>query len=254
MGGLQEFWLGVQAYTQVLPFVKRHGLQKWIWLPGLFNLLLFGVVAMVGFVWAGHAATWLTDYFGLQNPENWWQQAIEVVLPWLVRLAVLLLFWKTYKYLMLIFMAPILPMIAEQVQQILTGQPAPAFSSQRFFSDLKRGVVLSLKNLLAELSLTLPLYLLQFVFPISLPLTLAALLLIESYFLGVGLTDVHLEYLGYSVTESNTYMKQHRGLAIGNGLVLWAWLYLPLLGVLTGPSAGVIAAGLAMQKLAEKSA
>jgi CysZ protein len=114
-----------------------------------------------------------------------------------------------------------------------------------------RGLGITLKNLIKELAFTLPLYLLALI-PLITPFSTLAILLIESYFVGFSMIDYRNEFRRLSAGESNRIIKQHRGLAIGNGLAFNLLLLIPVLGVLLAPPLGAVAAGIAANQVLDK--
>jgi CysZ protein len=64
--------------------------------------------------------------------------------------------------------------------------------------------------------------------------------------------DYRNEFRRLSAGESNRIIKQHRGLAIGNGLAFNLLLLIPVLGVLLAPPLGAVAAGIAANQVLDK--
>ncbi|MEM9981785.1 MAG: EI24 domain-containing protein, partial [Bacteroidota bacterium] len=60
--------------------------------------------------------------------------------------------------------------------------------------------------------------------------------------------DYRNEYLGYTVKESEQVIKQHRGVALGNGLAYTVLMFIPLVGILFAPSLALVGASITMKK------
>ena len=68
-----------------------------------------------------------------------------------------------------------------------------------------------------------------------------ALFIVQAFYAGAGNLDYTLER-HLSVEESNEFVKRHRGLALGNGMVYIILLFIPGLGLIFAPSLSAVAA------------
>jgi len=71
-------------------------------------------------------------------------------------------------------------------------------------------------------------------------------LLVECYYYGFSMLDYSCERRRMTAAESIYYIGNHRGLAIGNGMVFYLMHILPIIGWVLAPAYAVIAATLSM--------
>jgi CysZ protein len=74
-------------------------------------------------------------------------------------------------------------------------------------------------------------------------------LLIECYYYGFAMLDYSMERMKMSVPRSINYIGNHKGLAIGNGMVFYLLHLLPIVGWVLAPSYAVVAATISIQPL-----
>jgi CysZ protein len=247
---LKEIGLGFSTYYQALAFIQTNRLWKYIVIPAIINLLIFLSASI--FVWQStdFLSGWLIDVTGVDSVAGNTGNILEWILAALVTVISFFIYFKLYRYTILLLSAPALALLAEKTQEILTGISHP-FHAGQLLKDIMRGLGITLKNLVKELAFTIPLYLLA-LFPIITPFASLLILLIESYFVGFSMIDYRNEYRRLSARESDRIIKRHRGLAIGNGLAFNLLLLVPILGVLFAPPLGAVAAGLAANQVLDK--
>lgn len=242
----KELTAGFLAYFQAFRFIKQHRLWAYVLIPALLNVLIFAGFGAAVWQSSGRLSAWLIDLTGVGNLTG----EAETIAGWLigaiVKVISFFVYFKFFRYTILLLSAPALALIAEKTQEILTGVTHP-FSFRQLLHDVLRGLGITLRNLLIELSLTIPLYLLALV-PVITPFATVLILGIESYFVGFSMIDYRNEYHRLSARESRRFVNQRKGLAIGNGLAFNLLLFIPVLGVLVAPPLGAIAAALAVKR------
>jgi CysZ protein len=255
MNPFTKFWLGVRLYGKALAFTREHNLWKYYILPALLNVIIFVSVGIVGFFFVSDTIDWLEGLFRLDNPITWWQKMLSYIVLILVYLIAFLIYFKSYKYLMLILLSPALSIVAAKVQEILHPKhPSEDFHFPQFLHDLKRGLIINLTNLVIELSITIPLILIGLFFAPASPFTTILIILVESYFLGFGMIDLRNEFMKLDVKESRATVKKHRPFAIGVGISMYFMMLIPFLGILFAPIWACVSAGLGIYELEENKA
>lgn len=252
MNPFTKFLLGVRLYGKALAFTREHNLWKYYLLPALLNVVIFFSVGVVGYLFVSDTNDWLEGFFRLDNPITWWEKTLSYIVTILVSVIAFLIYFKSYKYLMLILLSPALSIVAAKVQEILHPErPSEDFHFPQFLHDLKRGLTINLTNLAIELGITIPLILIGIFVPFLSPFTTILIILVESYFLGFGMIDLRNEFMKLDVKESRATVKKHRPFAIGVGMTMYFMILIPVLGILFAPIWACVSAGLGIYELEE---
>ncbi|ASZ10800.1 EI24 domain-containing protein [Chitinophaga pendula] len=244
MFSFREILGSVQAYGKAHQFILQHKLWKWILVPGIIYCLLF--ITGIYFVW-GYSGDFVEFLFNLlpvktwiQDMESSWISFFFILLGFSIRIIFLVLYFSLYKYLFLIVASPLFAYLSEKTEAILQHQDFP-FSTSQFMKDIVRGVRLSFRNLLYQTLSLLAIFLLSFI-PLVGWITPMIAFFIECYFFGFSMLDYSCERHRLSMKDSILFVKQHRGMAFGNGLVFYLFMFVPVIGWILAPSYAVIAA------------
>ena len=139
--------LGFRSYLQSVGFVLNNGFIKYLIVP----LLLFGII-----FYFGHQFGSLSEQAGkaIEGKEYTWG---FIGLFWLhikVQFYALLkfLFIDATKYLVMMFLSPLLAILSEKTEEILTGNKYK-FNFKQLIIDVKRGIGIAIRMLLAEFGL-----------------------------------------------------------------------------------------------------
>jgi CysZ protein len=248
MSSLEEFFLAIRYYPKAISFINKHHLWKYMVLPAIFNFVAFIGVGYIGWVYSGELIGFLMSQTGLSEDGGFWKTLVQILLSIVIRGFVILLYIKLYRYIVLIFFAPILAFISQLVQERANNKKRP-FSYSQFVHDVLRGVGIALKNLLIEFSIYILIFLATIIVPVISPVSPILMFLVGSYFYGFSMMDYRNEFYYLSARESRRLIWDHIGLTLGNGLLFYFILLIPFFGVLLAPSLSVVAAGLAMNKV-----
>jgi len=126
--------------------------------------------------------------------------------------------------------APFMSPVSEKIEAHFTGKPAHSHRNTTFSQQLMRGIRVNGRNLLMELLITIPILLLKLI-PVVNIFSTVLLFMVQGYYAGFGNMDYTLER-HFQYKESVTFVRKHRGLAIGNGLVFILFLLIPVIGVI----------------------
>jgi CysZ protein len=211
-------------------------------------MVLF-VVGMYFFWESSDAAvTYLSRRMGI---DRWLHQQKSGILSFfflmgeiMVRLILVLFYFSLFKYLFLIIGSPLFAYLSEKTESIIEGKDYP-FNLKQLLKDVIRGVKLALRNTLWQTVYTVSLLLLSF-FPIVGWITPVITVFIECYYYGFSMLDYSCERHKLSPSESIAYIGNHKGLAIGNGMVFYMMHFIPFVGWVLAPSYAVVAATISL--------
>jgi CysZ protein len=105
--------------------------------------------------------------------------------------------------------------------------------------DLIRGLRLAIRNIIRELFFTILLFLVGLI-PLFSPFVSIAIFILQAYYAGFGNMDFTLER-HFNVKGSVRFVRQHRGIAIGNGAFFLLLLFTGF-GFLVALPLGAVAA------------
>lgn len=244
MFSFREVLAAIQAYGKAHHFIMQHKLWKWILVPGILYCILF--ITGSYFVW-GYSGDFVEYLFNLlplkiwiQDLESSWVSFFFILLAFSIRIMILLLYFSYYKYLFLILGSPLFAYLSEKTEAILERREFP-FSMQQFLKDMGRGITISLRNMLYQTIAVVLLIVLSFI-PVVGWITPLFAFFIECYFYGFSMVDYSCERHQMSTRQSIRFIKDHRGIALGNGIVFYLLMFIPVLGWVMAPSYAVIAA------------
>lgn len=249
MFSFREVLAAIQSYGKAHQFIMQHKLWKWILVPGIIYCLLF--FAGIYFVW-GYSGDFVEYLFNLlplkdwiQELENSWINFFFILVAFSIRFVFLFLYFSYFKYLFLIVGSPIFAYLSEKTEAILQHRDFP-FSWSQLMQDILRGIRMSLRNMVYQTASMLLLVVVSFI-PVVGWITPLIAFFIECYFYGFSMMDYSCERHRMSIKQSIYFIKQHRGIALGNGMVFYLFMFVPVLGWMLAPSYAVIAATIDLQ-------
>lgn len=251
---LKEIIIAIQAYFRAHRFIKKHKLWKWILVPGLIYCLLF----MISMYYFGHTANVFIKWLSLETGLKTWLDkmnsgwlsfffALGNLSLWMV---MMLSYFSLFKYLFLIVGSPVFAYLSEKTQAIIEEKDLP-FSLFQLVKDIVRGIRIAGRNALWQ-SVYCVALLFACIVPVAGLIVPILALLIECYYYGFSMLDYSMERHNTSPSESIFYISNHKGLAIGNGMVFYTMHWLPVIGWILAPAYSVVAATLSMYPLKEE--
>jgi CysZ protein len=273
LNALQQIQAGISSYKEAHAFIKQHSFYSFFLMPIVFNFLLF--MFFSGMVWHYSALSADYIYFSLGIADYDFGKAgfLKPVLHWtialLLKLLGLAIYLLVFRYIILIIMAPVLTIVSERVEEIISGNSFP-FEWLQFLKDAGRGILIAFRNSAKEIFYTALLFIMSFVPVIGL-LSPLLIFMITSYFYGFSMMDYTLERKKMNIRESENFILQHKLLAITIGaifnvLVIFSvsfsvfpslfisffvkvLLLIPLVALSIAPIYGVVAGTLATLKI-----
>lgn len=247
---LKEIVIAIQSYFEAHQFIVKHRLWKWIVIPGLIYAILF-TISMYLF---GKTSTAVIDYLTHTTGLDAWMQRFQNswlgflftfagIMLWLIQM---IFYFSLFKYIFLIIGSPVWAYLSEKTEAIKEGRDFP-FSISQLMKDAGRGIKLALRNTLWQTVYMIAILLLAF-FPLIGWITPLMAIMVECYYYGFSMLDYSFERQKLSTDASIRYVANHKGLAIGNGLVFYLMHGLIIVGWVLAPAYAVIAATLSLYK------
>lgn len=232
---IKDILTSFKSYFQAIRIIKELNLWKYFLVPALIGLLLGGIFITLAYSLADNLGDYLSSFWKFDFGKGF----VTTASTWIGGFAILIVGIILYKHVLMAFSAPFMTPVSEKVEAYLTQKETPKIKNKsQFIKQLFRSIRLNLRNLIKELLLTFPLFLLSFI-PIIGLVAGVLILYIQSYYTGFGNMDYTLErYLNYK--ESKAFVRKNKGIAVGNGLLFTLMLFIPLVGImLTLPIATV---------------
>ncbi len=245
---LKEILIAIQAYPQAHRFIVKHRLWKWIFIPGLLYALLFAAGIYLYWKSSGQAINYIFSVTGvrdwMQESGMRWLKFFFIFGQVILQLIMMLFYFSLFKYVFLIVGSPVFAYLSEKTAAIMENRDFP-FSIGQLLKDIARGVRIALRNTLWQTVYTISILVLALI-PVIGWVTPVLALFVECYYLGFSMLDYSCERNKLSTSQSIAYIGNHKGLAIGNGMIFYLMHLLPLIGWLLAPSYAVIAATLSL--------
>ena len=247
---LKEIVIAFQSYIEAHRFIVKHRLWQWILIPGIIYAVLFCAGMYLFWTSSDAAIEYLMHTTGLGRWVNTsaggWLKFLFIFGSVILKLILMLLYFSLFKYLFLIIGSPLFAYLSEKTEAIIEGKDYP-FSLGQLLHDIVRGIRLALRNTLWQTVYTVSILLLSLI-PLVGWFTPFFALLIECYFLGFSMLDYSCERNRLSPSQSIAFISQHKGLAIGNGIVFYVMHMVIVVGWILAPSYAVVAATLSLIK------
>lgn len=252
-----HLFLSISQCFNALVFIFRHNLYWYFLVPIGVSVALF-IAGISGI----QSALQVADSF-IQTSDSQWlsHHVFDIFLRIGIWIIFIILYMFLGGYIILIILSPIFSIVSERTESILTNKQYK-FSVSKFISDVFRGVVIVVRNMLKEVLLGAILYFILFVSNFFPPLTVllaaiihAALFIISSYFYGFSFLDYVCERRNMGYKESIDFIYSHKGLAIGFGSIFMFAMGIPFIGMAIAGFVGIIlsvAATLAIIKVEQQ--
>ncbi len=245
---LKEIITSIQAYYHTHRFIVKHRLWKWILIPGFIYAILFCLGIYLFWISSSSAIEFMLLKTGvkdwLEKMQNSWLSFLLIFGQLILHLVLLLFYFSLFKYIFLIIGSPLFAYLSEKTESIMEGKDFP-FNFNQLLRDILRGIRLALRNMLWQTVYTVSILILSFI-PVLGWITPLLALLVECYYLGFSMLDYSCERNKLTTAQSIAFIGQHKGLAIGNGIIFYLMHLLPLLGWILAPSYAVIAATISL--------
>jgi len=246
---LKEIIIAFQSYVKAHHFISKHRLWKWILIPGVLYAILFSIGIFLFLESSNTAVSWLSRVIGvgrfLHHQQSAFLSFLFVMGEMMVRLVLIFFYFSLFKYLFLIIGSPLFAYLSLQTEALINGKEQNITFGPQLWQDIGRGVRLALRNSLWQTVYTISILLLSF-FPVVGWITPVISTFVECYYYGFSMLDYSCARHKLSPAASIAYIGQHKGLAIGNGMVFYGMHLIPVLGWVLAPAYAVIASTISL--------
>lgn len=247
---LEEIIIAIRAYYKAHNFIVKHKLWKWILIPGIIYAIMFAFGIYIFWQSSAHVIDYFFSKTGLkiwlQKEQGSWLRFVFIFGQLILQIILMLFYFSWFKYLFLIIGSPVFAWLSEKTEAIMSNANYP-FNSRKFFKDILRGIQIALRNMFWQ-----TVYLISILFLSLVPLfgwaSPVLALFVECYYFGFSMLDYTSERKGLSSSESIDFIGNHKGLAIGNGMVFFIMHAVPFAGWVLAPGYAVVAATLSFQQ------
>ncbi len=214
---IRDLILGYKSYGNAIRFIGKHKLYYYFLLP----IFLFVGIYYLGISleeWKGQAAQ-------VNSDAGFWIKIWNAIVYGFYTVLAYLVF-KFMRYILIIALSPVLSVVSERVEHILTGNKY-TFNFKQLIKDIKRTISLSIRNLIWEFGIVYSLYIVIaiFVWVFSIPSEIESYvdttiaMLIGFYYYGFSFIDYLNERRRLTIPQSVVFVKKHRGFAFALGSV-----------------------------------
>ncbi|MFY7672526.1 EI24 domain-containing protein [Tenacibaculum sp. MEBiC06402] len=215
----------IKAYFDAFGIINKLKLWKYFFIP----ILISAITAVI----IGSITYFLSDDLGHYVAKIWpWEFGKETFTSignFLSGVAIVALGFILYKHIVLALSSPFMGPVSMKIEEHFYGKEHE-HRKLTFSGSLSRGIRISIRNVVRELALTVLILILGLI-PLIGIFSSILLFLTQAYYAGFGNMDYTLER-HYSYKDSITFVKRHRGTAIGNGIVFMLFLLIPVVGVI----------------------
>ena len=222
---VQNIFKGIKAYASALGLISTLGLWKYFAVPVLISFITAVLIGLSAWSWSDNIANTIDLLWMWERGADWFHGFAEI----LGGILIIVLGLIVYKHIVMALSAPFMSPVSTAIEQHFLGDKHIHRNTSNT-SQLWRGIRINVRNLTMEIFITIPLLILSLV-PVLNIVTTVLLFLVQAYYAGFGNMDYTLErHYGYK--ESVGFVKRHKGVAIGNGIIFTIMLFIPVIGVL----------------------
>ena len=242
---LKGVYQGCTAYSEVYEIISRLKLWKFFVIPMLISFLVFSMILVVSFSLSNSIGSYIASFWSW----DFGQETIHAISRFFGGLLIIIFGFISFKHIIMALSAPFMGPISKIIEDDINGVVSQVKTSTPS-GLLMRGIRISLRNLLRELVLSIPILLFGLI-PVVGFFSVVMLFLMQAYFAGFGNMDYTLER-HFSYQKSVFLVKKNKGLAMGNGIVFMLFLLIPFLGVILVHPLSVTAATIVTVKSINK--
>lgn len=242
-----DFGKGITFHFKAFSFIAKHKL----WAYFIYPIAIMVVLWIFGFWSTFSLGRQLSDYIlsliKIDDPGEGWLHWLNITLGFalglIMKVLLFFIFSAFLRFIVLIICSPIMALLSERVDEILSGKKFP-FSIAQFLYDIFRSVRVTFRALFFQ-SLIYIVCLFVGWIPVIGALVIPFLWISGWYFMGFNMMDYTYERRKMNISAGAKFTRSHKGIAVGNGMVFSFLLWIPFLGITLAPVLSVVAGTLA---------
>jgi CysZ protein len=226
---VKDVFAGLSYLRQGFQLLTRPGLRRFVLMPLLVNVVLFGGLLWWVFGWVETSSQYLVDLL-----PGWLEWLSRLLIPLFVLTSLVLIFY-TFSMLANLIAAPFNGLLAEAVEAHLTGTPLPG-DWRQVLRDVLPSIFSELRKLLYFALRAVPLLLLLLVPGVNLVASLLWMLF-SAWMMAV-------QYIDYPMANHQLFFKEQRARLRKRPLLAWSFgglvmlcTMIPLVNFLVMPAA-----------------
>ena len=212
----KDFKIGLNAYLKAIPFVLKNG----FWMYFIIPIIIFIFIYYLGFYFKD-----MQQLYKAPDDAGFFKSIYYFFISGIF-LLLSFTFLNFIRYIIIILISPLLSIVSERTERILTGNKY-TYSLSQLIKDVKRALNLIIRNIVWEMSLVVLVLITLKIINIYYPMndllnstfSIVAIECIAFYYYGFGFIDYIMERLKMNHKQSIYFVRKHRGLAIALGLV-----------------------------------
>ncbi len=212
----KDLFLGLKAYIKAIQFIRTHNLYWFFIPPAILMLILYKL--------GNHLQERHTEIEADSMNGIVWN-----LIRMLIEITIGLTLMKFAKYLVVIILSPLLSYLSMKCEKILTGKTYP-FDLKQLMKDIIRGMRIAFRNILWHYFFFTIIYLITYFGwedPTSSPVFYLTFI-IGFFYYGFSFLDYVNERMDLNVQESIIFMRKHRGLVVGIGMIYSLMILVPV--------------------------
>jgi len=224
---IKEVTNGIQDYFKAYRLLNELNLWKYFRIPIIISFLLGVTILVASWGFSDNVGEYIASIWGF----SWGKQTVIAISNFIGGLIVFALGIVIFKHALMVIAAPFMSPISEKIERHIYGivkQPKKGLKAQA--SAFSRSIQLGTRNLVVEILWIIPFFIFSFI-PVIGSGFLLLIFLVQAYYAGFGNMDYTLERY-YPYQRSVQFVRNHRGIAIGNGIVFMLILLIPIFGML----------------------
>ncbi|WP_432412196.1 EI24 domain-containing protein [Rasiella sp. SM2506] len=222
---IKNIFKGIKAYGGTLQLISKLGLWKYFGVPIIISIISAALIGLLAWGLSGSIGGFIAKIWFWE----WGAETFRKVSDILGAFTILALGLIAYKHIILALSAPFMSPVSEKIERHLLGEIHQHRNTTNT-AQLWRGVRINIRNLVLELLFTIPLLILSFIPGVNI-FTGILIFLIQAYYAGFGNMDYTLER-HFKYDDSTKFVRNNSGIAIGNGIVFMAMLFIPVIGII----------------------